>query len=176
LIQWLAAASSVSFGTLTLSALESRLGLANDGFGLLVLFRVVARFVPEMMAVIEADLCGGDVDLFGTDGGVGKNGDSLGQDFNEATADAVGLLAGLAAVKAHFAGAKDGDERGMPVEDLKIAVTRRNLDRIRGLIDEDAIGGDEPDLQAIRICHGYLYAVAFIFSAASSTSSMVPFM
>jgi hypothetical protein len=28
----------------------------------------------------------------------------------------------------------------------------------------------------IRIRHSYLYAVAFIFSAASSTSSMVPFI
>jgi hypothetical protein len=168
--------SSVTFGALTFCALDTRFRFADDDFGLLVLFGIVAGFVPELVAVVEAGLCGGDIDLLGTDGAIGQYGYALGQDFNEATADAVGLLAGLTAMEAHFAWAKDGDERGMPVEDLKIAVARRNLDRIRGLIHKDAIGGDEPDLKMVCICHDYLYAVAFIFSAASRTSSMVPFI
>ena len=126
--------------------------------------------------MVEAGLCGGGIDLLGMERAVGKDGDTLGQDFNKAAADAIGLLTDLAAMEANFAGAKNSDERGVSVKDFKITVARRNLDRIRGLIDEDAIGGDEPDLKTIRICHAYLYAVAFIFSAASRTSSMVPFM
>ncbi|HTY85349.1 MAG TPA: hypothetical protein VMB19_14095 [Silvibacterium sp.] len=111
-----------------------------------VLFRVVTGFIPKLMAVIEALLSCGDVYLPGTEGGVGKNGHALGQDFDEAATDAVSLLTGLAAVEAYLAGAENGNQRSVSIENLKIAVPRWDLDGIRGFIDEDAIGGDEPDL------------------------------
>jgi len=98
------------------------------------------------MAVVEAGLSGGDIDLCGTDCAVGEDGDTLGKHLNETATDAVGLFPGLTAVKADLSGTKDSDERGVSVEDFKITVARRNLDGIRGLVDEDAIRGDEPNL------------------------------
>ena len=98
------------------------------------------------MAVFEALLSGRDIDLLRTECAVGKDGYALGQHFDEATSDAVCLLAGFAAVEANFARAENGDERSVSVEDFKIAVARGNFDRIRGLVDEDAIGSNEPDL------------------------------
>jgi hypothetical protein len=131
---------------LLLGALKPGFGFADDYFCLGVLFWVVAGFVPKLMAVVEAGLCGSDLDLLGTECAVGKDGHALGKDFDEAAADAIDALTDFSAVEAYFAGSKDGDQRGVSVENFEIAVTGRNFDSICGLIHEDVIGSYEPDL------------------------------
>jgi hypothetical protein len=98
------------------------------------------------MTVVETGLGCSGIDLLGTERAVGKDGHALGKDFDEAAADTIDALTDFAAVEAYLTGPKDRDERRMTVKDLEVAVPGRNFDRIRGLIYEDVIGSDEPDL------------------------------
>jgi len=141
-----------------------------------ILLGIVAGFVPKLVTMIELRLCSSGVDLFRPPSALGENRYSLGQHFHKAARDIEALVSGLTAVQANLARTQQGEKRSMPIKHLKIAGLRRHLHGIRRLVDEDAIGSNKPDLQSIRIRHSYLYAVAFIFSAASSTSSMIPFM
>jgi hypothetical protein len=127
-------------------AFEAGFGFADHDFGVGVFFGVVASLVPKLMTVVEALLGGGGVDLLGLKGTVGEDGHALGQDFDESATDAVDALADLAAMEAYFAGPEDGDQRRVPIEDFEIAVPGRDLDGVGGLVDEDLIGSNEPDL------------------------------
>jgi len=135
-----------SWSLATLGALKAGFGFADDDFRLLVFLGVVAGFVPDLMAVVKPSLGGGGVDFLGTEGAVGQNGHALGQNLDEAAADAKDTLANFSAVEAYLTGTEDGDERGVSVENFEIAITGRNFDSICGLIHEDVIGSDEPDL------------------------------
>jgi hypothetical protein len=178
---WLQAGRAVSHRTglkllAGLRTFQPRFRFPDHFLGVSILVRIITGFIPQLMAVVELGLCSGGVDLFRPARALSKNGYPLGEHFYKAARDAEALLPGFAAVQPHFARPKKGKQRGVSVKDLEVAGLRRHLHGIRRLIDEDAIGSDEPDLQMIRIRHSYLYAVAFIFSAASSTSSMVPFI
>ena len=98
------------------------------------------------MAMVESGLGGSHINFLGAESAVSKDGHTLGEDFDESAADAVGLLAGLTAVETYLAGPEDSDKRSVSVKDLEIAVPGRNFNGIRGLIDEDVVGSDEPDL------------------------------
>ena len=127
-------------------AFETGFSFANDDFGMGVLFGIVPGFIPELMAVLETGPGCGDVDLLRPEGAVGKDSYAFRQNLNESPADAVGTLPDLATVEADFPRSKNRDERSVSVEDFEVAVARRYLDRIRRLVDEDAIGSYEPDL------------------------------
>jgi hypothetical protein len=57
----------------------------------------------------------------------------------------------------HVAGAQLGHQRRVPVEHLHVPVLRGQLDRRRRVIEERALGSDQPDAQLIGfVCHGLL--------------------
>lgn len=139
---------------LTLGAFEFGFGFADDFVGVLIFFGVFPGFAPELVAAIELVLGGRCVDFFGLLGEFGEDGDALGQDFDESASDDEAISSFVAAgVQANLARAEFGDERCMAVEDLDVAGFGRNLDRVRRLIDEDAVGCDEPDLKCVGVCH-----------------------
>ena len=54
----------------------------------------------------------------------------------------------------HVAGAQLGHQRRVAVEHLHVARLRGQLDRRRRVIEEDALGRDQPDAELIGfVCH-----------------------
>lgn len=132
---------SLSFGKL-----QPRFGFADDFEGLGVFVGVVAGFIPHLLTVLELRPHNGDIDLFLRTRAFNEDRHALGQHFNEAASDAVFLLTGFPAVQADHSGCDHGKQRRVTVKGFEVAGSGRHLDRIYGLIDEDAIRDYQPDL------------------------------
>ena len=77
----------------------------------------------------------------------------------------------IAAVDDHVACAQLGHQRRVAVEHFEVAVLRGQLDRRGRVLEERALGSDEPDAELIGfVCHKY----PFRFSAISVQGSELP--
>src|SRR5271165_4191409 len=110
------------------------------------------------------------VDILGALGGLRQDGDFVGQNLGESPGD--GEMLSLAALLVgDFADGQLGDERRVSGQNTDVASLAGNLHLVGRLVHQQTFRSD--DLELNRVSHTG-YAVAFIFSAASSTSSMPP--
>src|SRR6202035_4304206 len=135
-----------------------------------------------------------DVDLLRTLGGFRKDRHFVRKHLGEAPGDC--QIIGLVTLAiADFSNRQFGNKRGVTREDAKIPVLAGNLHFFRHVLHHHLLGRDNLELESIThlslaigrwslakeqgpttddgSCRSY---AAFIFSAASSTSSIVPFM
>src|SRR5580698_3478319 len=98
-----------------LRAFEARLRFTDGLVGFLVFFRVFAVFVPLLVALVELLLSRSRVDILGLLSALGEDGHPLGKHLDEASRHVETLIAALAAMQAHLAGAQFGQQRRVPI-------------------------------------------------------------
>src|SRR6266550_2825664 len=114
------------------------------------------------------------IDFFGALGGLCENRYAIGKNLGKSPNN--GEMQRLLATKmviAEFTDPQFGDERCVPWEDAEIAVLPRKLHFHDFLAEQLLLRGDDHQFDGLRQ-HFFLYALAFIFSAFPSASSIVP--
>jgi|SRR5277367_1550957 len=133
-------------GSMALCKLEANFRFTDQFQGVGVLLGILAGLVVKFVCAVEAPLRVGNVDLFLWARTFHNDGDPLGEHFDKTASHVKFLISGFAAVESNHSGCDYGKQRRVPVKGFEVACPRWNLDRIHGLIDEDAIGNYEPDL------------------------------
>src|SRR6266480_966041 len=123
---------------------------------------------------LDADHGALQIDFFGALGGFCENRYAIGKNLGKSANN--GEMQRLPATKmviAEFTDPQFGDERCVPWEDAEIAVLPRKLHFHDFLAEQLLLRGDDHQFDGLRQ-HFFLYALAFIFSAFPSASSIVP--